>query len=196
MIKTAFYFGMIVILLFGRCTPKAADKADDARNDSIQKYLDLAGDLNLNFEKRKKCNDKAYSYLDLSQNDSITRWNLYSLGINNANLLRFNELKKNSDELYYLSSKSNNQSSIADLHRLKGLGYMFESNNVKAIECFYMSKKLLLRQNALKRIIAINKDIAQVQFFSCDFLGSNKTLFENLEFIKNTSKKLSRNFLR
>ncbi|MCF6131300.1 ATP-binding protein [Flavobacterium wongokense] len=193
MIKVLFYSGLFFLLLAG-CTSKIEDKKEQAANDSIQKYLDLAKNGNLDFEKRKKYNDIAYSYLDLTKNDSLTRWHLYFVGINNSNLTCFDKLKQNSDELSLLAFESNDQLSIADANKLKGLHFMYTSQNDKAIECFYKAKKILLKLNFPKRIIALNKDIAQVQYYSSDFLGSNKTLFENLHYIEEVRKKLKTSY--
>ncbi|UPT72166.1 MAG: hypothetical protein M0D53_07920 [Flavobacterium sp. JAD_PAG50586_2] len=146
--------------------------------------MDLAGDVNLDNEKRKRWNDIAYSFLDFTKNDSLIRRNLYVIGINNANLTRFDRLRENARDLSDLSIKSNNEKSTADSYKLRGLYFMYKSENEKAVECFYKAKKIFLKLKAYRRLIAINKDIAQVQNFSNDFLGSNKTLFENLKKIK------------
>ena len=65
MIRTSFYSLMILFLLLYSCTPKTADKADTANNDSIKKYLDLAGNDTLDAKLRNKYNDKAFSLVDV-----------------------------------------------------------------------------------------------------------------------------------
>ena len=137
------------------CTPQTADKADTANNDSIKKYLDLAGNLTLDDKLRNKYNDKAFSLVDLNRNDTLTRWYLYTIGINNANLLRFKNLKKNAKILNYLSNKSNSQRGFAYTNKLIGLDYMFKSENENAIKAFYISKKIFLKCGANKSLIKI-----------------------------------------
>lgn len=128
--------------------------------------------------------------MDLSKNDSLTRQNLYSIGINNSNLFRVKKTEMNSNTLYNLSLTSKDEMSLAFANKLKGLSYIYKSENEKSVELFYKSKKTFIKFNAIERLIALNKDIAQVQYFSCDFLGSNKTLFENLQLIKKSDKNL------
>ncbi len=191
MTKFLFSISIILLVILSSCNSRTANESDSSANDSIKKYLDLAGNIDVDFEKRKVYNDIAYSFLDFNRNDSLTRWNLYTIGINNANLTKLNQLKENSKKLSYLALKSNNLSSTADAYKLQGLYAMYISENEEAVEYFYKAKKILLRLNISKRLITLNKDIAQVQFYSNDFLGSNKTLFENLKYIKEVTKKIN-----
>ncbi|WP_293891479.1 ATP-binding protein [Flavobacterium sp.] len=195
--KRIVYWGIILLVSLYSCTSKiTVDKKDQARNDSIGKYLELAGNDTIAYNKKVLYNDKALTFVNLNQNDSLTRWNLYFIGVNNYNLLQFKKLDKNSKILSNLSFKSNNQLSIAISYKLTGLNEMCKSKNEQAIESFSKAKKIFLKLNATKRLITLNKDIAQVQFYSSDFLGSNKTLFENLKRIKILDKNLNQDLYR
>jgi signal transduction histidine kinase len=190
--KILIYWGIILLVFLHGCTSKTIeDKEAQANNDSIKKYLDLAGNDSITYDKRIKYNDKAYSLIDLNRNDTLTRYNLYYAGINYCNLLQFKKLEESANILFILSFKSKNQLSIANSYKLKGLNYMFKSKNDQAIESFYKSKKIFLKLNSTKQLIALNKDIAQVQLYSSDFLGSNKTLFENFKLIKIFNKNIN-----
>lgn len=190
------FYCMFLFVIFCSCTSKTVDKTATANNDSIKKYLDLAENDTIAFDKRALYNDKALTFVNLYQNDSLTRLNLYLIGVNNFNLLQFKQLDKISKILFNLSFKSNDQLSIAEAYKLKGLNEMYKSKNEQAIESFYKSKKIFLKLKATKRLIALNKDIAEVQFYSSDFLGSNKTLFENLKLIKIFNKNLNQDLYR
>ena len=91
MIRVSFYSSMILFLLLCSCTPKTANKADTANNDSIKKYLDLAGNDTLDAKLRDKYNDKAFSFVDLNRNDTLIRFYLSSLSFN---YMRTKNLKK------------------------------------------------------------------------------------------------------
>jgi signal transduction histidine kinase len=185
------FFISIVLILLSSCTSKTIDNTANATNDSIKKYLDLAGNYTIAFDKRRQCNDKAYSMIDLKKNDSLTLNNLFIIGVNNYNLKQFKKLQSNSKELLNLSVISKNQFGIGNAYKLIGLDLTTRSLNEEALESFKKSKKIFLKLKATKRIIAINKDIAQVQSYSCDFLGSNKTLFENVKLINRFDKNLN-----
>ncbi len=185
------FFISIVLVLLSSCTSKTIDNTANATNDSIKKYLELAGNYTIAFDKRRQCNDKAYSMIDLKKNDSLTLNNLFIIGVNNYNLKQFKKLQSNSKELLNLSVISKNQFGIGNAYKLIGLDLTTRSLNEEALESFKKSKKIFLKLKATKRIIAINKDIAQVQSYSCDFLGSNKTLFENVKLINRFDKNLN-----
>ena len=93
--KRIVYWGIIFLTSLYGCTSKTIDKDVQANNDSIKKYLDLAGNYKLDAKLRNKYNDKAFSFLNLKRNDTLTRWYLYTIGINNSNLFRFKNLEKN-----------------------------------------------------------------------------------------------------
>ena len=76
-----YWFIILLVSLYG-CTSKTVDKENQANNDSIKKYLDLAGNDTLDAKLRNKYNDKAFSLVDLSKNDTLTRWYLYKVNLN------------------------------------------------------------------------------------------------------------------
>ena len=75
--KRIVYWGIIFLTSLYGCTSKTIDKDVQANNDSIKKYLDLAGNDTLDAKLRNKYNDKAFSLVDLSKNDTLTRFNVY-----------------------------------------------------------------------------------------------------------------------
>ena len=68
-----FGFLLLLLVILISCTNKTTDKKASYNHDSIQKYLTLAGNDTLAFERRIKYNDKALGFLDLEKNDSLTR---------------------------------------------------------------------------------------------------------------------------
>lgn len=190
-----FYYTIFLVMLLVSCNQKK-DSLSDSRNDSIKKYLELAGNLDLDFVQRKKYNDRAFSFLNLNRNDSLTRNNLYIVGINNYNLMQFEKLEKNSKKLYVLSMKTHDQNKLACSLKLRGLSYMMKSDNEKAIEEFYKAKKIFLKLNKKRSIVALDKDISDAQYYSSDFLGSNETIFKSLETIDKLDNKMSPDLFR
>jgi signal transduction histidine kinase len=175
--KLLFLTSMVVVLL-SSCTSKTMDTTDKATNDSIKKYLDLAGNYNVAFDKRIQYNDKAYSMIDLKKNDSVTRYYLNYVTCNYSNLFKNKELKLTAEKLMVLSLKGKDSLNIGRANRNLGLYYMAISENEKAIIYFFKSKKIF---QALKRtdyVLKVMDHIATTQYFASDFLGSNKTSIE------------------
>ena len=78
MIRFLFYI-LLAGFFLSSCTQKSSNEVHSATNDSVKKYLDLAWDETIPFDKRIKYNDKLYSMIDLSKNDTITRFYLYNV---------------------------------------------------------------------------------------------------------------------
>ena len=90
------YWFIFPLVFLCSCTSKTVDKDIQATNDSIQKYIDLAGNVNLDFEKRINYNNKAYSMIDFNRNDTISISFLYKTTMNFYRFNKLNELKFNS----------------------------------------------------------------------------------------------------
>ena len=73
------YIMAVVLLFLSSCSQKKESSITSAANDSVKKYLALAGNSTIAFEKRIKYTDKAYSFIDLKKNDSLTRVNIYAV---------------------------------------------------------------------------------------------------------------------
>lgn len=78
MSKKLIYWGIVLLVSLYGCTSKTIEnKEAQAINDSIKKYLDLADNNTITYDKRVKYNDKAYSLIDFNRNDTLTRYHLY-----------------------------------------------------------------------------------------------------------------------
>ncbi len=110
---------LLHIIFFG-CNTKTTDKNASANNDSIQKYLALAGNDTLDFEKRIKYNDKAVSFLDLEKNDSLTRENLNLVVYNYSYARDWSKFNKYASQYYIKISKQNDTLGFARYYRYKG----------------------------------------------------------------------------
>ena len=81
MIRFILYLCFFLLALLSSCTPKTVDK-NTATNDSIKKFLVIAGNDTLDYKIRNKYNDKAFSLVDLNKNDTLTRFYLSSISFN------------------------------------------------------------------------------------------------------------------
>ena len=187
MIRLLLYWCMLLFLFFSSCTSKTVDKVEQKRNDSIQKYLDLAGSDTVAYEKRIKYNDKAYSLIDLNRNDTLTRYYLYCVSYKYYSFNKNDMLKSAADKLMDLSLKSKDSINIAKAYRNLGLFYIAVSDNEKAILFLFKAKKIFKFLNRNDYVIKVMNNIAITQYYASDFLGSNKTLVEILSLSKKTN---------
>ena len=121
--KLIFILAAISATLLATCDAKHADK-NSSRNDSIKKYLDLASNDTLPYTTRIKYNDKAYSFVDLNRNDSLTKEYLSTI-INNTT--KTNNWEK--EKLLKAISKSECKSDI-----LRNLGITTKSGNFQTLD--------------------------------------------------------------
>lgn len=186
--KILIYWGIILLVSLYGCTSKTIEnKEAQAINDSIKKYLDLADNDTITYDKRVEYNDKAYSLIDLNRNDTLTRYNLYSVSYKYYSFNKIDMLKSTADKLMNLSLKSKDSINIAKSYRNLGLFYMDSSDNEKAILFLFKAKKMFKSLNRYDYVIKVMHDIAITQYYASDFLGSNKTLVEILFLSKKTN---------
>ena len=180
--KILIYLGIILLVSLYGCTSKTTeDKEAQAINDSIKKYLDLADNDTITYDKRVKYNDKAYSLIDLNRNDTLTRYNLSFVSYNYGILVKNDLLKSTAEKLMTLSLKSNDSLNIARANRNFGFYYVAISDNEKAISYFFKAKKIFKLLNRYDYVIRTMNSIAITQYYASDFLGSNKTSVEMIK---------------
>lgn len=179
----SYWFIILLTSLYG-CTSKTVDKDAEARNDSIKKYLDLAGDDTVSFEKKIEYNDKAYSMINLNMNDSISISSLYKITMNFYRLNKLRELKFNSALMVKKALLLKDDYWIGLSYKVLGLYYMNNSENEKALYYFFKAKKYFFQLNEHKEIMNLLFNICVTQYYAGDFLGSNKTAFEVLKMQK------------
>jgi len=133
MVRFLFSLSVFLLLFLNGCSPKGLDK-DSATNDSIKKYLDLADNNALNSKTRIMYNDKALALLDLSENDTLTRFYLYCISSKYSSFMQNEKLKATAEKLSDLSLKSKDSIYIAKADRNLGLYYMNIANNDEAMK--------------------------------------------------------------
>jgi len=158
----------------------------NANNDSIEKYLNLASNDTFTYNQRNQYNQKAFSLIDLSKNDSVVRFYLSEVTYNNLSLRNWKEFKKSSNIHFKKSNEKKDTINLARYFRYKG-GY-FKHNQIYDSAFYYYSKseklyKKLERNNDLGNVLML-KGI--VQFNVSDFLGAEFTLTQAEFLLKKT----------
>ncbi|WP_284651133.1 tetratricopeptide repeat-containing sensor histidine kinase [Flavobacterium terrisoli] len=180
----ASVFILFLLIILNGCNSKTTDKSSTANNDSIQKYIALASNDTLDFDKRIKYNDKILSFIDLRNNDSVKRYALYFVSFRYHLLRKKEESKKTASQLLQLSSAVKDTLSLGFAYRTLGLYHTSVSNNEKAIEYLFKAKKLFNSVNNKGYVLKTMMDIAITQSYACDYLGSNNTAFKTLSLAK------------
>ncbi|RKS00964.1 MULTISPECIES: tetratricopeptide repeat-containing sensor histidine kinase [unclassified Flavobacterium] len=165
-------FLLILLVIFIGCNSNLADKKTTATNDSIQKYLDLAGNDTLDFEKRIKYNDKALGFLDLERNDSLTREYLSKI---NYLYLKANNFKSFEKVIKLYSNKvfeKKDSLGIARYHKYKGHFYHLTKVKDSAFYNYSKADKIYQFMNNKYEIALINLNKSLIQNDINDYLGA------------------------
>lgn len=181
----------MVLLLFG-CNTNNHETVSQPQNDSIKKYLDLASNDTIPFKMRDAYNQKVFSFIDLSKNDTLVRWYLY---LNSQIFFKLNDLKKlkkSTDILFDKAIKSKDSNKIAASYRFYDKYYAMSSMNDSAIYYCFKAKRYYEKIKDNENLAIIYFDMAMIQNYECDFLGSNKSAFLGLKYTKkpNTTRLL------
>ena len=173
MIKTSKYFFLILTLLFFSCNKKANSNLDEANNDSIAKYLKLAGNDTLAFPLRDKYNQKAFSLIDLSKNDTVVRWYLCQAAINFSITKNNSQYCKISKLHFNKSKEAKDTLNLARYYRYRA---GFHKNSTKQFDSmfYYYAKaeKFYKRTNDYEGLARIYfyKGLIQLDFDYLQFL--------------------------
>lgn len=189
MIKKTIVLTLLSVLILDSCTSGVSDSKNNSNNDSIKKYLDMAGNDSLPYNNRLKYNDKAYALIDFNKNDTLTRYYLNAISYKFFLFNNSKKMKISADKLMSLSLKAKDSKSIAKSYRNIGLYYMTMSDNERAIVNLFKAKKIFKSQRDTGNLIKTMGDISNTQYYACDFLGSNNTCIEMMLLSKSINNK-------
>ncbi len=171
------------------CTSKTTDKEAQAKNDSIQKYLDLAGNQNLDSVLRNKYNRKAFLLVDLSNNDTLTRFYINTISYNYIDTKHWVDFKKIQKILFEKSIAEKDTLNLARYYRYKA-GY-FRNNEIYDSAYYYYIKaeKFYKKTNDQYGLAVVYKNKSQIQLRLDDYTGADLTAQKAYNFFKSTDYK-------
>ena len=111
MMKLSCFLLVLLFTLLMGCNSNTTDKSAQNNNDSIKKYIGLAGNNTLDYDKRIKNIDKAYSFIDLTKEDTIT--------LSLLNEIKDSYYSLHQDEMYYKVTRLIYNKSIKTKNLLK-----------------------------------------------------------------------------
>jgi len=182
--KKRFGFLLILLIILNSCNSKTTDKTNSAKNDSIQKYLALANNDTLAFDKRIKYNDKALAFVDLKKNDSLTREYLNKIVYNYLVSQSLKKYKKYSVFYFENASKANDTLNLARYNRYMG-GYFRGAKVFDSAFYYYLKSEKLYQKTKDKLGLArvyLSKSVIQNQL--SDYLGAELSARKAYSFFK------------
>ena len=167
-----YWFIILLVSLYG-CTSKTVDKENQANNDSIKKYLDLAGNDTLDAKLRNKYNDKAFSLVDLSKNDTLTRFYLSSISFNYLSTKDWVDYTKTAKIHFKKSTAVKDTLNLARYYRYKGSYFKNTLVNDSSFYFYLKAEKFYKKTNDKNGLAVVYKNKSQIQFRLDDYPGAN-----------------------
>ena len=179
-----FTIGLVALLLLG-CTNSKNNATSQPKNDSIKKYLELASNDTIAFHQRDLYNKKAFSFIDLSKNDTLTRWYLFKITLNSSSIIDKDEYSKTIKIFLKKTNEVNDTLSIARYYRLKG-GYFSVTRVYDSAFYYYLkAEKFYKKTNNIVERGEVYLFKGTVQGNIDDYLGSELSLKKALSIFNN-----------
>lgn len=173
----------MVLLLFG-CNTNNHETVSQPQNDSIKKYLDLASNDTIPFKMRDAYNQKAFSFIDLSKNDTLVRWYLFVGCINYSRTKNNEGLAKTRKNYIKIFSKTSDNLTLAMLYRINGA---FFKNKREFDSAYYYYEKAIKSYKKTTDIVGLGEVYYRkswVQNNISDYLGAELSLKQALILFK------------
>lgn len=170
-----FTIGLIA-LLFLSCTNSKNNTTSQPKNDSIKKYLELASNDTIAFHQRNLYNKKAFSFIDLNKNDTLTRWYLFKITLNSCQTTDKVDYSKT---IKIFSKKAYNIKdtlSIARYYRLKGSYSSRKKVFDSAFYYFLKAEKFYKKTNDIIGLGEVYLFKGIVQNNTYEYLGSELSI--------------------
>lgn len=152
--NTCLSFFCILLLTLSSCNNQHNSKTENTKNDSVEKYLKLAEDYNLSFNKRDQYNKKAFSFIDIDNGDTTAIGHLFRITRVNIKTKNLEEYKKNSLLQLKYSLKNKDTLSLARYYRLRGSYYKDKSIYDSAFLYYAKSEKFYKKNGSNKNELA------------------------------------------
>lgn len=172
--KNLRYLLFFLAFLLLNCDNKSTSAEDSAKYDSIKKYLHIASIDSLSPTERDNYNQKAFSLIDLSKNDTLVRWYLcesarYFIWTKNE------EAYKKVSEIHFEKAREVKDTlNLARYYRYKG---SYHRNVTKSLDSafyfFIKSEKMFLRTDKQFELAQVYFNKGYLQWKFDDYLGAN-----------------------
>ncbi|MDQ7960233.1 tetratricopeptide repeat-containing sensor histidine kinase [Flavobacterium lindanitolerans] len=186
--KYYLLFFVIGLLLLG-CSKKKEKFSEKSISDTLATYLTLANEDTIPYEDRLSYNKKAFAILINGENDSLNRVNLFKVANRYYNMNNMEEYRKVSTILLEKSKSQNDTLSIGKAYYYLGDYYTNTSRKDSAYSYLTKAEKIYLKLNDKDNLATVYINIATVQGYENDFLGSELSAIKALNVLRDTQDK-------
>ncbi len=184
--KRYIFWTIILLVSLCSCNTKTVDKDAQDRNDSIQKYLELAGNDSLDSKLRNKYNSKALSLVDLSKNDTLTRFYIYNISCNYFDTKDWVDYKETEKIHFQISTAEKDTLNLARFYRCKGSYYRENKNFDSAYYYYIKAEKFYKKTKDLYGLAKVYVYKCDIEFYKDDYLGADLSAQKALNYYKTT----------
>ena len=182
------YFLLFLVFLLAGCQQKKT-VATNANQDSIQKYLDLADNDSLDFDKRIAYNDMAFEAAVKENNTEKNRELLSKIGFKYYSLNSLDKYEKTYKQLLKVTYNFKDSINYGNALRMKAFHLYLKKQNDSSL--FYYLKAEKIYQSIDKpreySIVLFNKGL--ILFDIGDYNACEYTLIKALHYIEKTDDK-------
>lgn len=175
---------LFVTLVISSCSQKSTKANNNPANDSVQKYLALAENDSLDLKQRALYNDKAFSFIDLKRNDSLTRESLGKISKNYLNINQIKGFKKTSEFQFGKISNTNDSLSLGQYYENKGTYFKKLGVYDSAFSNFLKSEKIFLNIKSFEKLGVVLTKKGIIQLHIDDYLGAELSTKKACQYLK------------
>ena len=182
---------LLIVLIFitTNCTNNNKKGSDllISKKDSLSIYFDLANIDTIAYQKRHVYNEKAIAIISGQKNDSLNRVYYFKAANRYFNMNAMDDYKKITEEIIKKSNEDNDSLSLAKAYSYLGDYYNGKFISDSAYQFYFKAEKSYrrLKDNSKIAKILLNKSV--LQFNEKDFIGSEKSAFDALKFLRKTN---------
>ena len=185
---------LLLTLLLGCNQNQTANP--NANNASIEKYLNLASNDTFTYKQRNQYNQKAFSLIDLSKNDTFVRFYLSEVTFNLSNLKEDKLYRKISKIHFEKATEAKDTLNLARYYKQQAV---FNRNNQIYDSAFYnciKAEKIYRQIDKLNELGSLLHLKESIQYNINDFLGCEYTCIKAYKiFIKENNIKRQQSIL-
>lgn len=183
------YFLLLLILGTAiSCTHNKKElNSGTTAKDSLSIYFDLANNDTVPYEDRQHYNDTALAIISGQKNDSLNRVYFFKVANRYFNMNDLPSYKKITTDIIERAAQANDSVSLAKAYSYMGDYYNGKFVSDTAYQFYFKAEKIYrkLKDNSKIAKSLLNKSV--LQFNEKDFIGSEKSAFDALKFLRRTN---------
>lgn len=163
---------LLLLICVLSCSKSEQTRQPGIQKDSISYYINKASDIRIPYKIRLMYNQKAQELLLKQKYDSLNSDRLIKVAKNFYRLNSWKLLKTTSQKTLARSADKKDSYFVGQSYRWLGVYYENMSINDSAFYFFSKAEKVYSKASNYKEICQINLDKSLVQYYVCDYFGS------------------------